>query len=286
VATAAPTLSLLAQPRGRLFVLPREHGAWAMLLVPLITGAVAGYPHGEHLLSVSLFAAAALGLFCLRIPVEALLEKSANRPQNDAERRLVHNFIYFYVSVAGSALVGLMLKGSAYGLLLLGAVAAIAFILQDVLRHFGREARMSAQFVGAVALSSTSAGTYYLATGRFDITAGVIWLANWLFAADQIHFVQLRIRSARIPSFRGKFRQGRGFLLHEALSLLILVFIWRAEWLPGLVLLAFGLLFIRGVAWFVEAPRALQVRRLGLSELLYAVVFGLLFVVGFHHPIW
>jgi len=257
-----------------------------MLLVPLATGAIAGNPHGERIAWVSLLAVAALGLFFLRTPLEALLAVSALRPQSAAERRLVQYSIYLSASVAGSALAGLLLWTSSYGLLFLGAAAAIAFTVQEVLKHLGRQTRMTAQLAGAVALSSTSAGAYYLATGRFGITAGIIWLANWLFAADQIHFVQLRIHSARILDFWGKFRQGRGFVLHELFSLLLLTFIWRAGWLPGLVLLAFGILFIRGFAWFLGAPQPIQVRRLGLSELLYAVVFGLLFVAGFHHPIW
>ena len=39
---------------------------------------------------ILLFAAVALGLFCMRTPVEAWLEISPFRPQNDVERRLIH----------------------------------------------------------------------------------------------------------------------------------------------------------------------------------------------------
>ena len=285
MASATPILPLLARSRGRSFFLPREHGAWGMLLVPLVTGAAAGNPRGERIIWILLFAAVALGLFCLRTPVEAGLEISPLRPQNDAERRLIHYSIYIYASVAGSALAVLMLWAHAYGLLLLGAVAAIAFLLQAVLKQLGRETRMNAQLTGAIALSSTSAGAYYLATGHFGPTAVIIWLANWLFAANQIHFVQLRIHSARAMTTGEKLRQGRGFLLHQAVCLLLLGLIWRAGWLPGLILMAFAPLFVRGFAWFLESPRPLQVRRLGVSELLYAIVFGIFFIAGFHHPI-
>jgi hypothetical protein len=255
-----------------------------MLLVPLVTGAAAGNPRGERIIWILLFAAVALGLFCLRTPVEAGLEISPVRPQNDAERRLIHNSIYIYASVAGSALAALIFWAHAYGLLLLGGAAAIAFLLQAVLKQLGRETRMNAQLTGALALSSTSAGAYYLATGHFGPTAAIIWVANWLFAANQIHFVQLRIHSARVITPREKLRQGSGFLLHQAACLLLLGLIWRAGWLPGFILMAFGPLFVRGCAWFFESPRPLQVHRLGVSELLYAIVFGMLFVAGFHHP--
>jgi hypothetical protein len=285
MASATPILHMLTRSRGRSFFLPREHGAWGMLLVPLVTGAAAGNPHGERIIWVLLFAATALGLFCLRTPVEAGLGISALRPQNDGERKLIYYSIYIYASVVSSALAVLILWARPYGLLLLGAVAAIVFLLQAVLKQLGRETRMNAQLTGAIALSSTAAGAYYLATGHFGPTAVIIWLANWLFAANQIHFVQLRIHSARTVTPREKLRQGRRFLLHQAGSLLLLGLIWRAGWLPGLILVAFGPLFVRGFAWFLESSRPLQVNRLGVSELLYAIVFGMFFIAGYHPPI-
>ena len=157
-ATPNPILHLLTRSRGRSFFLPREHGAWGMLLVPLVTGAAAGNPHGVRIIWIFLFAAAALGLFCLRTPVEAGLEISPLRPQNDGERRLIHYFIYIYASVAGLALAALMQWAHAYGLLLVGAAAATAFLVQAILKQLGRETRMNAQLTGAIALSSTSVG--------------------------------------------------------------------------------------------------------------------------------
>jgi len=281
MAIAASLHHVLTRSRERSFFFPREHGAWGMLLVPLVTGVAAGHPSGERIIWILCFAATALGLFCLRTPLEARLQISPLRPQDDAERKLVYNSIYLYASVAGSALAVLIFRAHAYGLLLLGAVAAIAFLLQAVLKQLGRETRMNAQLTGAIALSSTAAGAYYLATGRFAPTAAVIWFINWLFAANQIHFVQLRIHSARAMTLREKIRQGRGFLLHQALCLLLLGWMWRAGGFPGLVLLGFGPLFARGFAWFVESPQPLRVHRLGISELLYAVVFGMFFIVAY-----
>jgi hypothetical protein len=252
-----------------------------MLLVPLVTGAVAGNARGERIIWILLFAAVALGLFCLRTPVEAVLEISALRPQNEAERRIIHYSIYIYTSVAGVALVVLMQWAHAYELLLLGAIAATTFLVQAVLKQLGRETRLTAQLMGAIALSSTAAGAYYLATGHFGRTAVIIWLANWLFAANQIHFVQLQIHSGRPMTLGERFHQGRNFLVHQAASLLLLGLIWGAGWLPGFILIAFGPLFVRGLAWFLASPRPLQVHRLGVSELLYAVVFGMFFVVGY-----
>jgi hypothetical protein len=262
-----------------------------MLLVPLITGAAAGNPQGVRIICILLFAAIALSLFCLRTPMEAALGISPIRPQNHQERRLVYYSIILYSSVAVLALTALMVWPHAYGLLVPGAIAAIVFLLQAALKRLARrvrlraDIRMVAQLIGAIGLSSTAAGAYYLASGHFGATAAIVWLANWLFAANQIHFVQLRIHSARALTAAGKLDQGKGFLLHQAFSLLSMVLIWRTGWLPGLILVAFAPLWARGIIWFCESPRPLQVRRLGMSELLYAIVFGIFVIAGFHHPL-
>jgi hypothetical protein len=281
MASANPALPALTHTRLRTFVWPREHGAWGMLFVPLATGVALGQPSGERIIWVLLFAVAALGLFCLRTPVEAGLAISRWRPQNDAEWRLIHHSIYIYASVAGLALAVLLFWARAKGLLLLGAAAAMVFLLQAVLKRLGHKTRLISQGVGAIALTSTSAGAYYLATGRAGPTAVIIWAANWLFAANQIHFVQLRIHSARAASHAEKIIRGSSFLLHQVVSLCVLGLAWRAGWLPGLALAAFSPVFCRGLAWFVQSPRPLQVQRLGVSELLHAVTFGALFIAGY-----
>ncbi len=256
-----------------------------MLLVPLVTGAVAGQPNGEQALKVLLFAMAVVGLFCLRTPLEAELGISAMRPQGDAERRLIHLTICSYAALAASALVVLLIWAHAYGLLLVGTAAAIAFMIQVWLRRLGRETRLNSQLAGAIALSSTAAGAYYLASGRLGATAAILWFLNWLFAADQIHFVQLRIHSARAVSAEDRIRKGKSYLIHQAVSLVVLGLIWRADWAPGLVLAGFVPLFARGWAWFLESPSPLQVHRLGLSELIYAIVFGACFIIAYSVPL-
>jgi protein-S-isoprenylcysteine O-methyltransferase Ste14 len=129
MASAVPVLQTNSRTRLRAFVLPREHGAWGMLLVPLVTGAMAGYPSGDRILWLLLFAAVALGLFCLRTPVEAWLEISPLRPQNEVERRLIYTSTFIYAFVSCVSLAVLMWSARAYELLLLGAAAAV--VLQD-----------------------------------------------------------------------------------------------------------------------------------------------------------
>src|ERR1035438_9902226 len=126
-------------------------------------------------------------------------------------------------------------------------------------RHFGRwhglrvpaivvpgGVRGRPQLVGAIGLTCTAPAAYYIGTGRLDERAFILWAANWIFAGNQIHFVQLRIRAARAATFSEKFNRGRFFFLAQPAFLLLLTFasLWRV--LPPLVLIAFAPALVRG----------------------------------------
>ncbi|MBI4165532.1 MAG: hypothetical protein HY508_07345, partial [Acidobacteria bacterium] len=129
--------------------------------------------------------------------------------------------------------------------------------------------------------TSTAAGAYYVVTGTLGRQAFVLWALNWIFAANQIHFVQLRIRGARAAGLREKFAQGRGFLLAEAVTALLLTLAWGVSLLPGVAALAFAPVLLRGLYWFFEGDKPLVIRRLGFTELAHALAFGVLLILSF-----
>ena len=196
------TLTMSAQEaRKRTMLIPREHGAWGMLLVPLATGAIVASRSGFHAGPLVLFVVATLALFWLRTPVEAWLGLSPIKAQNKEERASVIRLIVLLCGIVLASLGTLFATGSARGLVIIGIVAAIAFGVQEIVKKLGRSGRMPAQIIGAIGLTSTAAGAYYVASGTLDRTAVLLWIANWLFAADQIHFVQTRIRGSRLIVF-------------------------------------------------------------------------------------
>ena len=60
-----------APGRNRSLIIPREHGAWGILLVPLLTAASVGLLAGGGGGSLVPFILVALSLFWLRTPVES-----------------------------------------------------------------------------------------------------------------------------------------------------------------------------------------------------------------------
>jgi hypothetical protein len=166
-------------------------------------------------------------------------------------------------------------------LLPLGAVAIVAFVAQAILRKLGRQTRMLSQVVGTLGLTVTAPAAYSL-TGGLDRRAWTLWIVNFLFAGNQIHFVQLRIHSARIGGWKDRIDRGSWFLFGEMLLGAGLLLAWRFNLLPGLVGLAFLPLLTRGAVWIFEGQKPLLVRRLGWTELAHSVVFGICLVAGFH----
>ncbi len=262
-------------------VVPREHGAWGMLLVPLATGAVVAAKTGINGSALALFVVAAMSLFWLRTPVESWLGTSAIKAQNASERGYVLRRIAAIGALAIAGVSALLWNGRNRDLIAVGAVAALAFAAQASVKRFGRSGRMPAQVIGAIGLTSTAAGAYYVATGRLDRTAVALWLANWLFAANQIHFVQLRIRSSRAVGFEQKLNQGFPFLFAQIVLLGAILAGCRVGFFPVLAAIAFLPILFRGMFWFVRGPQPLDVHKLGLSELSQAVAFGALLCAAF-----
>ncbi len=262
-------------------VVPREHGAWGMLLVPLATGAVVAAKTAINGGALSLFIVAAMSLFWLRTPVESWLGTSAIKARGSAERTYVLRTIVALGALALISVAALLLNGRARGLLVIGTVAALAFAAQALVKMLGRRGRMPAQVIGAIGLTSTAAGSYYVVTGRLDRIALALWLANWLFAANQIQFVQVRIRSARSATFSQKLAQGLPFLLAQiALLGAILAACWFG-FFPAAIAIAFVPVLLRGTLWFTRAYQPLDVHKLGFTELAHAMAFGALLCATF-----
>ncbi len=269
------------QTRKRALIVPREHGAWGLLLVPLFTGVVAGFASEHRIWPLLLFTVAALSLFWLRTPVESLIGGGSLTAETDEERRTALIASVLLATVATACLTDLMWKGQDRWLLLLGGAAAFALLVQSFLRSRGRSSRMAAQMVGAIGLTCTAPAAYYIGTGRLSERAFILWAANWIFAGNQIHFVQLRIHSARAPNFGEKFAQGKLFLLAQPVffAALVIASLWRV--LPPLVIVAFVPALVRGTLWFFRKPEPLDIRSLGWCEMKHGLVFGVLLAVAF-----
>lgn len=270
--------------RRHALIIPREHGAWGLLLVPMITGAGLAFRESRNVLSFALLLTSALALFWLRTPFESLLGTSAMRAQTKNERRAVIFAIAILASVAALGLASLLWAGRNASLWWIGAAAGAAFALQALLRKLGRRTRMLAQIVGTIGLTASAPAAYYVITGQFNATAWTLWIVNLAFAGNQIHYVQLRLHTARVEGFRNRLSRGWAFAAGQLLLTAALTVGCVDGWLPRFASLAFAPLLFRGWFYFIQKPASLVVRKLGWSELAQAIAFCVLLVATFSIP--
>ena len=281
--SAAPAAAVdkARRERRRALILPREHGAWGLLLVPMITGAGVAFRQASHIFPLILLSTAALALFWLRTPLESLLGTSAMRAETIEEARTVKSMVAVLAALAAVTLAALLWAGRNADLWPLGGAVALAFIGQALLKKLGRRARMLSEMVGTVGLTAAAPAAYYVITGHFNATAWMLWLANILFAGDQIHYVQLRIHTAKVEGFRNKVSRGWAFAVGQALMTAILTLACMSRVMPPLASIAFAPLLFRGWFYFIQEPGPLLVRRLGWNELKHATAFCVLFIAMF-----
>jgi hypothetical protein len=272
----------MSETRRRALIFPREHGAWGILLVPLASGAAVGLLAGGQWLPLAPLTIAALTLFWLRTPVESWLGTTPLRAHTGAELQLVRRTVLALAAVAAGALIWVFGGGRNGELLWIGAGAALAFLAQAFLKKACRSARTVAQMIGAAGLTAAAPAAYYVATGRVTATAWSLWIANLLFAINQIHFVQLRIHASRGATRAEKLSQGAGFLVEQAVLMALIALACARGFFSWYAAVAFLPALIRGFAWFARRSRPLAVRALGWSELGLAAGFGILLVFGLH----
>lgn len=271
---------MVSEPRGKSLIFPREHGAWGMLLVPLITGAAVGLLDGGRAMPLAPLTIAVLALFWLRTPVESWIGAGPVKARSSREFALVRKAALALAGVASLALAWLFWGGRNTGLLWLGAAAGAAFLGQAMVKQAGRKYRTAAQLIGAAGLTATAPAAYYVVTGLFAAPAWALWMANLAFAGNQIQFVQLRIRAAKALTVAEKATIGRGFLAAQCTLLVLLTVACAGGFFAWLAALAFAPVLFRGFAWFLSDGQPLAIHALGKRELVYAGVFGVLLVAG------
>src|SRR6185436_10957223 len=126
-----------------------------------------------------------------------------------------------------------------------------------------RKTRIAAQMIGAAGLTATAPAAYYVVTGRLEGSAWTLWIANLLFAVNQIHFVQLRIHAARAVTPAEKLSAGRGFLAGQVMMMTALGAAAVFHFFSWYAAMAFVPVLCRGFAWFAGTSGPLAIHALG-----------------------
>jgi hypothetical protein len=239
--------------------MPREHGAWGMLLIPFI---MATGISGVFGLKMLMLLASVLGLYVARASF------------------LKRNTGWTVILVATSAACGapLLLFWQLWWLLPFGGAAALlAFRWPD--------RGLVSELVAVVGLTMTAPVAWYVATGVLDALAFLLWVLNALYFDGTVFHVKMNITAAaRRKPFEGlwfRLRFGWSNLLAHGVMAVLLIAGAAAEYIPWLVALAYAPSLARSVVGVARLSPTLRIKRLGWLEVAHSVVFLTMMIVAF-----
>jgi len=246
--------------------LPREHGVWAWLLLPLVAGGAAAGSVNPPLLLLTI---GSLAAYVVRSPLEMALRQPAQRRAHLAWAGL-------YAIVALLALAPLLLYYNRWGLMPLGAMGAAIALPVLLSRRLRYRWRAQGELLVVAGLSLLAPIAYHAATGDFDARAAALWLPPALYGAGSIFYVRMLFEHRR----SGAGTRG-AIVPYLAVAWVAIGVGALSGLLPALTPVAFLPATLKIALALARRTAVDNVRRTGIGEVAHAGLFATLLVVAF-----
>lgn len=253
-------------------VLPREHGTWAMLLVPWAVGCGIA---GRLTWAAVAVLLGALALFLAQGQLMIWYRRRSPSATAEAGRWLL--------LLGGAGILALLpvlpaLPWRALAALALAAIALTVATLVLVARRLDHA--LPGQVLAALGLPLAAPAAYYSAGGASGRTAIGLWLVTTAFFLWAVFYVRLKIeaRARRAPLGRVGARLGfaaETLVVNAGLAVLAVAAL-AAGGFPARGLLAFVPAAVQAAAgvWRLDRPAVLK--RVGFLLLAHSIAFGIL----------
>jgi len=261
--------------------MPREHGSWAMLIVPLLIGlAVAPAWHSRAIGVI----VAALGMFLARFPL-ATLVKTRRRQGGDRAMLGVWSAIYGgLTALSGGWLI--VVQGLVW-LAPFGVLSGLLLVFHLWLVARRQELSLVGELIGIGGLALGAPLAYYAASGHLDRSAAMLWLVNALYFGGTVFYIRLKVRQQpRLPApdqVGERLVKAKACLAYQTAALTVVLALVALQQAPALTPLAFGPVTVKMVVgagqW--QDKKSLSLVRLGVAEIFHAAAFAGLIIVAF-----
>lgn len=256
-------------------MIPREHGAWAMMLVPFAAGVAVAR---EFNVAVPLFLVACIALFMARYPLGLLWKNIGKRQDSGRFKQTAWAALYLGIALGSLGLL-FLLTGRLF-LITLAAPVVLLLSVHLYLQRIRLGRSVGGQLVGIAALSWVAPMSYYVASGRFDSIAIVLWALTFLYSGASVFYVKMKVRQ-RTANADNRWQQARGLVLYLGLVSICLAGLVAVQAAPPLAAIAFVPLFYKSGSAAVFPRAAKSIKQIGFAELGHAILFVLLIVGSF-----
>lgn len=257
-------------------MVPREHGAWAVLYGSFLAGlGVAG--RADHVVGLLLLALTAITL------ANGALSVLVGRTLAAPRRRQALAWLAIWGAVAAASLLPVLARVPSRLLAGLGLFAGLLLATRLWALRARVDHSLPIELLGVAALATAGPLAHVVAVGRLEPTAILVWILLVLYFAGGTTYVRMRLaltRGRRLgrPAARAAVRS---CLAYHLLLLVIAPALAAAGLVPWASLLAFAPALSRAGLGLRRPAASLDARRLGWSEVALAGVFVALLVGGF-----
>ncbi|MCU7521403.1 MAG: YwiC-like family protein [Ignavibacteria bacterium] len=257
-------------------VVTREHGSWAVLFVPVLTGITA-----SHRLSISvvLFFISIFFLFMSYTPAEVMLQHCYKKmPKTDKLKNARFWFaVYFSLSLLSG--LPLIVFSRKYGLLIFAASAIVFFILSLYIM-FRFKKNVWSDFLAMAGLTLSAPAVVYLNENSFTSQSLILYLLNVLFFGSSAFYVHMKMKLSSLKksniTLQEKLSIGRLNLLYHAIAVILLVTFTLEFPSKLLIAMAYTPMLLHAIAGTFKLPLKVSYKKIGMTFLAYSLVFLLL----------
>lgn len=258
-------------------VFVREHGTWAMLIVPAVTGIIHAPQASAALLP---FLLAIFFLFFAYTPAEILFVELNHHKKGSLKYRTAFLWFCIYLTVGLSGGVIAVFYYQKYGLLLFGLAAALCFAF-GLIADKNYKAPLVRDISAILGLTVIAPAVYYYLNGTSVTTAFLLWFYNAVYfvsTALYIHTKMLQQNKDTNTSKSAQYYRLRNANSIYQLILLLLILTLPAfnkmsamgalAFIPMIAHCTFGVFILRQKVYF---------KHLGYAFAVYALYFAAFF---------
>lgn len=262
-------------------LLPKEHGAWAMLIVPLLLGImIAPVWHWRVIILVI----AAFAFFLVRHPLAMLVK---TRKRKKANRAYFWQWVAIYGSITALSGGYLVLGQGLWWLMAVAVIGGSLLVFHLWLVTQRQEMSVIGELSGILGLALGAPMAYYVASTHLDSTAAALWLINALYFGSTVFYIKLKVRQQpRSPApaeLSQRLLKAKASLIYQIASLLllsVLAFLQHMPYLAPVVLLPATIKVFYGASQWQD-KKSLNLMRLGIIEIIHSAIFAILVVITF-----
>lgn len=234
-------------------VTAKQHGAWAMLLIPFLLGMIVGMPRWEH----SLLFAAWLFLYLATYPfLMALKGKNAT---------FYFKWFFIYIIPAVTSVIYPIIVMPR--LIYFGLAMLPLFLINIHYAKTKNERALANDIVAIINFGIGGLASYYFGMGTLDYPAFLIFSYCFLFFLGTTFYVKTMIREKKNPRYK---YISWGYHLG-----IIIVFMLMGQYI---VALAYVSSAVRAITLY---GRTLPIMKIGIIEIVNAIIFFVIMLFAF-----